>query len=148
MKGGLIPMICLLILSGCGKNAGSATKELSPQVGKSLWGYWELRDLQGGFRQPRSDKDYIPGNGNAWQFQDSAYQQFLNGSVVGEGQYSHIRDSAAATGRIMDGIVIRSGEIEREIFYEFKQDTLVLYEGHIAWDGTISKYVRITGSLK
>src|SRR6476620_7866585 len=142
MKSAIIFSLFLLILVGCDKAEETFSATCAMHNGtKVLKGSWELRDIQGGFRQPRSAGDYLPGNGTGWQFQDSTYRQFYKGAVVEEGQFTRFEDTAIATGRIMDGVRIKSLEIERELFYEFNQDTLVVYEGHIAWDGTISKYV-------
>jgi len=149
MKGGIVLCFFLLMLVGCAKTGNEIFSDscVMPNE-KALPGYWELRDIQGGFRQPRSANDYVPRNGTGWQFEDSTYRQFYNGTMVEEGQYTPFRDTALATGRLMDAIRIQSNDIDRELFYEFKQDTLVIYEGHIAWDGTISKYVRVPVDLQ
>ena len=106
-------------------------------------GSWELRELQGGFRPPNAQIYYSAGNRNIWEFTDSTYKQSFQGEFASVGTYTLTKDTALATGRLMDALNIGDGIYKHQIYFEFNQDTLLLYNGQIAADGTIGKYVRM-----
>lgn len=137
--------ICVLIVA-CGKaeieNSNIPVAEIKITE-TSLPGAWELRELQGGFRPVNAQVYYPAGNGNTWSFTDSSYEQYFEGELANQGSYSLIRDTAQATGRLMDAFIMHTGNYTHQIYFEFKEDTLLLYQGQIAADGTIGKYVRM-----
>jgi hypothetical protein len=109
----------------------------------SLAGTWELRELQGGFRPANAQIYYSAGNGEIWEFTDSTYKKSFEGRLDNAGPYTLTKDTALATGRLMDAFVIDRGIYKHQIYFEFNQDTLLLYDGQIAADGTMCKYVRV-----
>jgi hypothetical protein len=105
----------------------------------SIIGTWELRVLYGAMLA-NSPGNYYPGNGHRWKFTDSLYEQYADGKLVMSGKYSLTKDTCPATGTYMDAFKLEQN-FSYKTFFEFLNDTLVLYNGVIAADGTISKYV-------
>ncbi|HSB93011.1 MAG TPA: hypothetical protein VLC28_07845 [Flavitalea sp.] len=146
MKGNLLlwAFICVVIFA-CGKAEMENTPPSTPErkiPETSILGTWELRELQGGFRPANAQVYYPAGNGNTWEFTDSTFKQTYEGVLANEGTYTFTKDTALATGRLMDAFVMSTNNYLHQIYFEFKQDTLLLYDGQIAADGTIGKYVR------
>jgi hypothetical protein len=108
----------------------------------SLQNSWELRSLYGGYSAPNRNPNYAPGNKNIWKFMDSTYKQYSGGVLRKTGTYTLTKGTSPATGRYMD-VMILDRNAGAELFFEFSKDTLVLYRGVIAADGTVEKYVRI-----
>ena len=137
--------VCILIFA-CGKAEIDNSTDDVPGLKTtetSLPGIWELRELQGGFRPANAQIYYSAGNGNTWEFTDSTYKQSFEGKLANSGGYTLTQDTALATGRLMDAFVMDAGSYKHQIHFEFNQDTLLLYDGQIAADGTIGKYVRV-----
>lgn len=138
-------IFCALILFtiSCKKDIIS---ELNDKVNTSsitLTHSWELRYQEGG-QKPRSSPYYLPGNGNIWKFTDTTYQIYFEGQVSSSGTYYTIRDTCMATGKLMDAIVLNWGQSYNDTIYvQIAGDTLTMYRGIIAFDGTIEKYVEI-----
>lgn len=114
-----------------------------PAVGKSLGpaalpGTWELRWAFGGFAW--QSYDYPPGNGHVWKITADNYQVLRNGQVMESNTYTLTKDSSMATGQLMDAMVL--APYRRQVYFTVTKDTLTLYHGHIAADGTIEKYVK------
>lgn len=135
----------LLAFTGCEK--GDAPENIDPQnilpSGEgSLVGAWELRMTYGGFHLPNTSPVHGPGNGRIWQFTNNSYVLYAKEKVLTSGIYTRTRDVSPATGTVMDAIVM-PGNGGLKIHYGFLKDTLVLYQGTIAADGTIEKYVRV-----
>ena len=147
MKSNLLlwSFICVIIFA-CGKaeieSSGSPVPE-KKITETSIVGSWELRELRGGFREPNAQVYYLAGNGNTWEFTDSTYRQSFQGDLANHGTYTLTKDTAQATGRLMDAFITNASTYTQKIYFEFNQDTLLLYDGVIAADGTIGKYVRI-----
>ena len=135
-------MLVLLLncLSGCSKDSDPAPNTNQGPV--ALQNTWELRSVYGGYRTPGTSPNTSPGNKNIWKFTDTTYQQYANGVLYVSGKYTVTKDSSAATGRIMDALILDKNTSQK-LFFEFANDTLVLYRGIVAADGTIEKFVRV-----
>jgi hypothetical protein len=124
-----------MIAVSCKKNH----KEL---ISGRLQGVWELRHVEGGFRAPGTSPDYAPGNGNMWKFSDSTYQYYVNGQLSVQGSYTLTKDISPATGKNMDALILDSNN-NWKLFFEISNNTLTLYRGIVAADGTIETYEKI-----
>jgi hypothetical protein len=129
-----------LLFAGCDRQTTGSNKS---NYSRSLAGAWELRSLFGGFRAPGPDPVYSPGNGNIWSFRDSTFRQYYEGKLVDSGSFSIIRDTCPATQTLMDAFVTSKSHGHR-MFFEISKDTLTIYNGIIAADGTIEKYFRLS----
>ena len=144
----ICPLCLLFILlisqSGCTKADETPTVVDPPMSGApaSLKNSWELRFAYGGLRAPNTNPNYLPGNKNIWKLMDSTYQIYSNGVLQQTGKYTLTKDTCYATGRFMDAMILDKNTAYK-LFFEVANDTLVMYRGVIAADGTIEKYVRI-----
>ncbi len=120
----------------------SCTKTNIETVSNSIKGTWELRHVEGGYRAPGTNPDYPPGNGTIWKFTDSTYQYYGSGPLLAQGSYTLTKDTSLATGRYMDAFILNNNN-SAELFFEISNNTLTLYRGIIAADGTIETYERI-----
>ena len=134
----ILLILCILVILGCNRSKTSDEKKI---YSDSLQGAWELRELRGGMIAGLSPY-YSPGNGNVWSFSDSTFKHYAEGKLVDSGTYTLTRDTCPATLTEMDAFVL-SNSYGYEIFFEISKDTLTLYTGVIAADGTIAKYIRI-----
>jgi hypothetical protein len=138
--------LCLLLsfffLAFVGCNKVKQQTNTSQHHSGSIIGIWELRVLHGGMLASPHGNYYPPGNGHRWKFTDSLYEQYADGKLVMSGKYSLSKDTCPATGTYMDAFKLEQNS-SYKTFFEFSSDTLVLYNGVIAADGTISKYVII-----
>lgn len=137
--------IALLAQTGCEKEEApdAVHPDISLTFGEgSLAGAWELRLAYGGFGLPNTSPVHQPGNGRIWHFADSTYVLYSKGTLVISGDYTRTRDTSPATGTLMDAIVMPQNG-NHKIHYGFTKDTLVFFQGSIAADGTIEKYVRV-----
>ena len=133
-------LIGAFVLIGCNK-AEQKIKGKQDNSG-SIIGQWELRVLHGGMVVNPSGPNYPPGNGDMWKFTDSLYERYTNRGLAASGKYSLTKDTCPATGRYMDAFILQQ-DFPYKIFFEFSNDSLVMYNGIIAADGTITKYVRV-----
>ena len=111
----------------------------------SIKGFWELRYVIG-CQIANCDPIFEPGNGNTWQFTDSTYivtNKSLNPpySVSDTALYTPGREYSYATNKETDFFTKKDSPYGN-IFFEINKDTLTLYRGIIAADGSIEKYVR------
>lgn len=130
MKWLLLLLMGIVAFEGCKRQN---TKDKDPLIGK-----WELRYLDGGLIA-HGAMFYPAGNGSTITFGDSIYEYHRLNRLVYHGTYTITRAYCYATGRDMNAFVIDNGKT----FYEFSGDTLVLYMGVIAADGTITKYLPV-----
>ena len=143
----LSSITCLVLLvCSCQKDNNSAPKKKLLSTGSgSIKGDWELRILYG-CQTPNCNPYFQPGNGNTWHFTDTTYLHTVESlspryTASDSGVYILREDTCMATGRMMDYFKAKDDPFEG-IFFEIKNDTLTLYRGIIAADGTIQKYVR------
>ncbi|MEO6229225.1 MAG: hypothetical protein ABJB11_17925 [Ferruginibacter sp.] len=143
--------IVVFMLVSCKKENNNSTKSRVVSSGYtvkdsgSINGHWELRILYG-CQTPNCNPNFAPGNGNTWKFIDSAFKHTVNSespkyTASDSGYFSLGRDTCQATGRLMDFFSIRDVP-NLNIYFEITKDTLILYQGVIAADGVIEKYVR------
>jgi hypothetical protein len=130
----------IFLFSGCKKEV-SADEIIDPKAvhSNSIVSKWELRKVTGGFRGVYPGKDFLPGNGNIWIFSDYTYQTYQNNIALYSEKYSLGRDFSNATGQITDFLMLPA---YGKIYFEVKKDTLTLYRGELAYDGTIERYER------
>jgi hypothetical protein len=133
-------LITAIIIIGCDK--ADQKKNPKKKATSSIVGSWELRVLHGGMIPRPEGPNYPPGNGDKWKFTDSLYEHYEKGQLASHGKYSLIKDTCPATGTYMDAFVVQE-DYPHRIFFEFSKDTLVMYNGIIAADGTITKYVSL-----
>ena len=135
MRPMLITIFSLTLFLAC-------KKANTPKHGAdSLIGKWELRHSIGGFA-PQSS--YPPGNGRIMILTDTTLESFSPGGYHSTQSYTKGDGYSYQTGRQMQAIVIDN----YKTFYEFSGDTLVLYSGVVAADGTITKWLRINWHRK
>ena len=134
----LVILAILAILVGCNRSETTDEKKI---YSDSLEGAWELREVRGGMVAGLSPY-YSQGNGNIWRFSESTLHHYAEGKLVDSGTFTITRDTCPATQTEMDAFIL-SNSYSHHIFFEISKDTLTLYNGIIAADGTIEKYVRI-----
>ncbi len=135
-------MLCFLLnfLSACSKD--NDTSSNSNQGPVALQNTWELRSIYGGYSVPGTSPSTSPGNKNIWKFSDTTYQQYANGVLYVSGKYTVTKDTSPATGQLMDALILDKNSTQKR-FFAFSNDTLVMYRGLVAADGTIEKYVKV-----
>lgn len=142
-------IVLFIYLVSCKKHNNDASSipkedniETKTESSNSILGDWELRVIYGGFRASNSSPYYASGNGYIWKFTNSSYQFYSKGHLASNGDYTLTKDTCLATGRFMDALILKQNYNEK-VFFEIAKDTLILYRGIIAADGTIGKYVRL-----
>jgi hypothetical protein len=131
----VVLLFCLFVFSAsCKKDTSNSRGEIN--------GTWELRGVEGGFRDPSVTIDVSPGNGTTWSFRDTTFEYRNAGQLSRAGSFTKSRDSSAATGRVMNVLVFSNNDNDK-VFFEISGDSLTMYRGTIAADGTIERYVRI-----
>ena len=133
MKYILLSILLGTLFIGCKKES----------VDQAIVGTWELRHFVGGYQLAgNNNPDYSPGNGNILKFSDSSYYYYSNGQLRGNGSYLLVKDTCAATGQYMDGMIFDHHSY-LDLSFEIKNNILTLYRGIVAGDGTIETYERI-----
>lgn len=138
-------IFCALIffVLSCKKDTASKSNDKVNASPTAISHSWELRYQEGGYG-PTHSPYYSPGNGNMWKFTDTTYQVYFEGQISSSGTYYMIKDTCPATKQLMDAIVLNWGQSYNDTIYvQIAGDTLTMYRGIIASDGTIEKYVRI-----
>ena len=132
-------IIVLIILIGSILSC-THSKEQTHLLSNTLSGMWELRGTTGGMRIP-GPNDYKPGNGNIWKFTDTHFERILNDSTYNSGNYTIANTGVDMnTGRKISQFVFNGTPAES---FEIKNDTLHIYSGMIAADGTIAHFVKV-----
>jgi hypothetical protein len=108
---------------------------------QTLPGAWELRSWYGG-NGPAGGGSLAPGNGDIKRFTDSLYWFASNGRVWDSGSYKLTTGINPDTRKEMDALLVK-GDTSFPTFFHIADDTLTIYNGSVAWDGTVLKYVRI-----
>ncbi|OLY93348.1 hypothetical protein SAMN05444008_107152 [Cnuella takakiae] len=138
-------LAALFLLAGChkpGDTSNTGNHAVEKKQITSLEGEWELRVIYGGMLPQGSGPNLQPGTGNRWKFTADTYQMIPKDGPVTTGTYSRLKDSSLQTNRMMDAILLKDAG-NAIVHYEFNIDTLILYSGMIAADGTIQKYVPV-----
>ncbi len=134
-------ILSILIIASCHRSKSVDDKKV---YSNSLEGAWELRELRGGMIAGLSPY-YSPGNGQIRAYKDSSFKFYVNGKLTDTGTFTLTRDTCPATHTLMDAYII-STAYGHKTFFGISKDTLTLYDGVIAADGTIAKYVRINNT--
>ena len=126
-------ILLFLALSSCRKNSTNIENS-----NHALNGNWELRYYEGGFG-PIGPSYFPPGNGIRIAITDSTIEKTSINGVVVRNTYTKTRGFCDQTHRDMDAMIIQN----TNLFYEFSRDTLIIYMGMVAADGTVEKYVPV-----
>ncbi|WP_442587312.1 hypothetical protein ACSBL2_14815 [Pedobacter sp. AW31-3R] len=123
----LLLLFCVTLFFSC-------KKEVSPS---SISGSWTLTNVQGGYMVTgtgeQKHKHVIKFNGNV-------YEKYVDDKLVVSSNYTLTTDKFAGTGKEMDAFVLENTNYK--VFLEIKKKKLILYDGTIAADGTISTYTK------
>lgn len=130
-------LILATMIMSCKKER--TTNHTNNNTPVSLKGSWELR-VRLGTQVPNVSGYYLPGNGEIWSFTDSAYQYFEN-QLYDHGSYSITQAVATQTDKLMDELILNS-DSTMGLFYQVSYDTLIIYRGNIASDGSIEKFLK------
>lgn len=136
----LFTVLCFLLFPvSCTKE--NAVKENKIHGQQTLPGTWELRSAYGGY-SPGFGGDFAAGNGTLWIFTDSNFERISKGNLYDSGRYHISSGINPATGTNMDMLTL-DVDFGPSFYFNIANDTLTLYLGIVAADGTIDKYVRI-----
>ncbi len=132
-------LLILFLLFGL--MAISCTKEDSPNIYPTpvttvLSGTWELRHLVCTGCAPNTQPDYAPGNGHQWVFEDINFAVKSN-NVIKDSGYYQISDVSGG-----NSVLILNADKNSDITFTVNKDTLKLYFGQLASDGSIETYVK------
>lgn len=127
-------------------SSAACTKENSLMNNKingpqTLPGIWELRSVSGG-NNPNNPGTFEQGNGNLWSFTNTTYRIYSNGSIADSGAYTISNGINPQTGMQSDALLLGTFT-SFPLYFDITNDTLTFYNGIVAADGTINKYVRI-----
>src|ERR1700712_3060821 len=90
------------------KKEGIKEQSFTPTA---IIGSWELEALSGNM----PTKTFPAGNGNIYQFTETAYKKFIDGSLTKSGNYAIADDSTVATSV---GLNIPLGQFTHRIIFE------------------------------
>lgn len=108
-----------------------------------LTGRWELRAEQGA-QIPMEPSDFLPGNGTIWEFTDGSHWKYSDRHTTDSGQYRITRDTISPYQTKMDKLtLIHSPSQSWALFFQLSSDSLKIYSGIIAADGSITTYARM-----
>lgn len=130
----LLAGIILIALFSCKKDDDQ--KQNGP-----LTGTWELRSVYGGY-SATGGGNFEPGNGSIWQFSDNNYWYYSEGVTIDSGSYKQTSGINPQTNINTNALVFKN-DTGWNVYYQITGDTLTLYSGVVAADGTVSKYVRV-----
>lgn len=122
----------LLLLGGC-------KKEDLPFLKPNLKGSWELRHVEGVFWGQAPS--VAPGNGNILKFSGSSYEIYTNGELSRSGTYT-ITKMDTYDGAYPVNALVLDGHTDGTARFRIKRNTLTIYEGSLATDGSIATYER------
>ena len=135
----LLPVF-LLFISSCHKDGNDQVATVhGPQT---LPGSWEYRSYYGGYG-PTGGGTSEPGNGNIWTFTDNTYTYYPGDDTQQSGTYTLTTAPNPNSGEITPAILFDG---TYTMCYSIKDDTLTLYRGMVAADGTVETYARIANA--
>jgi len=129
------PLLLAMILGILITFGGSCKKSGSDNTA-TLPGYWELRFVEGGYQTSNASGSFSPGNGNILKFKDDNYWSYSDGQARDSGQYQITKDT----------LTILHPTYKTDYSFQLSNNTLTLYFGTIAADGTVSTYIRLDPS--
>ena len=77
-----------------------------------------------------------------WKFTDGGYEEYEKSQILSRGKYILLTDSCAATGRIMEAIVLPESNYLK-MYCDVSRDSLILYRTSTPNDVSIARFVRI-----
>jgi hypothetical protein len=137
----------LTLLMGCNKKTHPGTEGSTAQ----LVGTWELREAQSGMIP---NMQHAPGNGNRYQFTETAYEQYTNGDRVKSGAYQVVTDTTVQkevglelpAGQFTHRIIFDNDPSATKIFFQISAGKLLLLSGYFPTDGGSRLTYEKTGS--
>ena len=128
--------VVLFLLIACSKK----TIAEKPFAKAALVGTWELRESQNGMKPTTQ---HAPGHGSRFQFTETAYEQYQNGSLVKSGSYEVVRDTTVQTevgldlpaGQFTNRLILANDPSAAKIFMEIEGNKLTLLSGFFPTDG-------------
>ena len=131
-----------ILFISCKKSA-TDTFDTTPYSGTTnlLFGTWEVRSTSGTSGNCQN-ATYSPGNGNMWKFFEGGYEEFENNQMLSNGNYILLTDSCAATGRVMEAIVLPQSNYLK-IYCDVSKDSLIMYRCSLPNDVSIGRFVRM-----
>lgn len=126
--------VTIALMDGCKKEASTIFNNSS-----SIIGNWELRQLVAQI----GTRNYTSGNGSIYEFTDSTYSTFANGSLIKKGYYRTIADTSAddetglvfASGEFTNRIIFDNDTLSNKIFYQISNNKLSFISGYFPLDG-------------
>jgi len=109
---------------------------------QTLPGAWELRYMYGGGTGLAVPEKTRSGNGYIKRFTDSVYWFANEDKVWDSGTYKLTTGINPETNVETDAMILH-GDTLLPRYFQIADDTLTIYTGIVAADGTIEKYVRI-----
>jgi len=137
-KTSLLIFTLFMLTLGCKKT--NSVPDNSVHGERALPGVWELRSVYGG-NSVAGGGNYLPGNGYKWKFTGTAYWLYVNNTVADSGLYKLSSGVNPQTSLETNAMILNDTPFS--LYYEIANDTLTIYRGVVAADGTIEKYVRI-----
>ena len=122
------------------KKTGADTNDNAVHGPQTLPGEWELRSVAGGLG-PTGGSDYAVGNGYRWKFSDSNYWYYAKHIPTDSGTYKLSSGINPQTSQQTDAMLFNGTTYP--LYFTIANDTLTIYRGVVAADGTIEKYIRI-----
>ena len=130
--------IVMTIFVSCKKEPSKIINNSTSIIGK-----WELRQTVGN----TPVKNYAQGNGSIYEFTDSGYSIFANGTLIKKGIYNTSFDSTASevtgiveshSGQFTNRIIFNNDTISNKIFYQISNNKLTFISGYFPLDGGFS----------
>lgn len=123
----LLLFFCVTLFYACKKEVSRS----------SISGSWTLTNVQGG------NMVTIPGeqkHKHVIKFNGNVYEQYVDDKLVVSSNYTLTTGKFSGTGKEMDAFVLENNNYK--VFLEIKKKKLILYDGIIAADGTVSTYTK------
>lgn len=134
-----IVFICILLGISCSKDVAKTNNVVAGL--QTLPGNWELRSFFGGTTAAMAG-NYKPGNGRTAQFTNDEFWFAYPGYETYTGNYTLSSGINPETNTEMNAMILNKDSLLPR-YFTIADDTLTLYTGVVAGDGTIEKFVRI-----
>jgi hypothetical protein len=127
--------VVLISFNSCKKE--SAVKNTTNST--SVTGSWELLTVSGSI----PPVNYPSGNGNIFEFTDSAYKKYTNGNLIKSGHYTVVQDASVVaavglvipSGQFTNRIIFDNDTSGNKIFIEIQNNKLTFISGFFPLDG-------------
>jgi len=131
-KVNLLILVLSTLFFGCEK------EKTQPE---SLVGTWELRHVLG-VQIADAPSHFEKGNGSIIEFSTHEYQRIEDGTVVSEGTYEIVEESAEIDGTKFENRIIFDGD-DRKVFIKLSGDELLISYGSTSHDGSTNTYEKM-----